>query len=296
MRTLILGGGGMLGHKLYQVLSPRGETYVTVRRSARAYERYDLFAAPAVIDGINVTDPDHLHRAFSTAKPDAVVNCVGIIKQLKEAHDPIPSITINSLLPHRLADLCAACGSRLVHISTDCVFSGEQGPYTEQSLPDANDLYGRTKLLGETNAERSPHAITIRTSIIGREMETSSGLVEWFLSQKGKTIRGYQNALFTGFTTIELSRIIEDILYDHPELGGLWQVSSNSVSKFELLGLINEVYGVDVGIEPDSAFHCDRRLDSSLFRAATGFTPPSWPEMIEEMRNDPTPYDTWRTS
>lgn len=295
MKTLILGGGGMLGHKLYQVLSKRGETFVTVRRKARAYERYDLFATSAVIEGIDVCVPDHLHRAFAAAKPDAVVNCVGIIKQLKEAHDPIPSITINSLLPHRLADLCAACGARLIHISTDCVFSGEHGPYTEETRPDAADLYGRTKLLGETDAERSPHAITMRTSIIGREIESSSGLVEWFLSQKGKTVRGYQNALFTGFTTIQLSSIIADILHDHPELAGLWQVSSDPISKFELLGLINRAYDLGVSIEPDSAFHCDRRLDSSLFRAATGFTPSSWPEMIDEMHNDPTPYELWRT-
>jgi dTDP-4-dehydrorhamnose reductase len=296
MRVLILGGGGMLGHKLYQTLSLRAETSVTVRRSARSYERFELFPRSSVIEGIDVLNPDHLHRAIAAARPTAVINCVGIIKQLKEAHDPIPSISVNSLLPHRLAALSAAAGARFVHISTDCVFSGAGGPYDESSRPDAADLYGRSKLLGETDEKQSPNAITIRTSIIGREIETSSGLVEWFLAQRGGSVRGYKNAQFTGFTTLQLSRIIADILFDHAEMRGLWQVSSDSISKFDLLGLINRSYGLGTRIDPDVDFHCDRRLDSTRFREATGFRPLPWPEMIEEMRHDPTPYEQWRTS
>jgi dTDP-4-dehydrorhamnose reductase len=295
MRVLILGGGGMLGHKLYQAMRDGADVFVTLRRSAAAYSRYDFFSPSSVIDGVDAANSDHLHRTFAATRPDAVINCVGIIKQLKEAHDPLTSITINSLLPHRLAGLAAACGARLVHISTDCVFSGKGGPYTESSLPDAEDLYGRSKLLGETDGTQEPNAITVRTSIIGRELGTASGLVEWFLSQRGGEARGYTNALYTGLTTIQLSKIIADILFSHHELRGLWQVSSDPISKFDLLSLINQQFDADVRLAPDPSFQCDRRLDSARFRAATGFSPASWPDMIEEMKHDPTPYELWRT-
>jgi dTDP-4-dehydrorhamnose reductase len=291
VRILILGGAGMLGHKLYQVLSSRDQTFVTVRQSARRYAPLELFAASSVIDGVDVTQPDHLHRAFAVARPEAVVNCVGIIKQLKVAHDPIPMLTINSLLPHRLAALSAACGARFVHISTDCVFSGAGGPYTEESVPDAADLYGRTKLLGETD---EPNAVTLRTSIIGRELETSSGLVEWFLSQRGGRVRGFKHAQFTGLTTVELSRTIEKVLFEHERLQGLWQVSSDPITKYDLLQLVNRAFDADVTIDPEEEFFCDRRLDSSRFREATGYAPPSWPEMVETMHNDAEPYVRWR--
>jgi dTDP-4-dehydrorhamnose reductase len=291
VRFLILGGAGMLGHKLYQELKGRGETYVTVRRPASAYARLGLFQTGRVIDGIDATDSQDLQRALSKARPNVVFNAVGIIKQLKEAHDPVVSIKINALLPHQLAEACAASNARFIHVSTDCVFSGRKGGYTEDDAPDPVDLYGRSKLLGEVDA---PGSVTVRTSMIGREVETQAGLVEWFLSQRGGRVKGFQKAIYTGFTTLELARILADIAEKQPDLQGVWQVSSDPIDKYALLGLVNDAYGLGVTIDTDTEFICDRSLDSTQYRERTGFRPPTWPEMIQEMRRDPTPYDKWR--
>lgn len=292
-RALVLGGAGMLGHKLYQVLSPRMPTYVAVRRRASAFAGLGLFAPDRVIDGVDVGSPHDLHRAFAVARPTVVFNAVGIVKQLKEAHDPVLSLTVNSLLPHQLAALCAAAGARFVHVSTDCVFSGRRGGYAESDVPDAEDLYGRTKLLGEVCGEG---ALTVRTSIIGRELAGAHGLVEWFLGRRGQTVRGFRRAIYTGLTTLELARLLVDLVQRRPELSGLWQVSSDPISKYDLLHLVNDAYGLGTRIEADDDFVCDRSLDSTRFREATGYRPPSWPEMVAAMRDDPTPYDAWRAS
>jgi dTDP-4-dehydrorhamnose reductase len=281
----------MLGHKLWQLLRSRMTTYVTLRRPFSACARPGLFEEEFTIDNVDVTDPHDLHRAFSMARPDVVFNAVGIIKQLKQAHDPVTSITINALFPHQLRLLCAACGARLIHISTDCVFSGKKGGYTEQDIPDPEDLYGRTKLLGEVSA---PGSVTVRTSMIGRELETRSGLIEWFLSQRGGQARGYQRAIYTGFTTLELARVLAFIAEKQPELSGVWIVSSDPINKYELLAMVNRIYGLDICLEPDTSFVCDRSMNSSRFREATGYRPPSWADMICEMYEDPTPYDAWR--
>lgn len=281
----------MLGHKLWQYLRTRMTAYVTLRRPLSAYARLGLFEEEFTIDNVNVTDPHDLHRAFSVSRPDIVFNAVGIIKQLKQAHDPVTSIAINALFPHQLRMLCAACGARLIHISTDCVFSGKRGNYTEQDIPDPEDLYGRSKLLGEVSA---PGSITVRTSMIGRELETRSGLIEWFLSQRGGQARGFQRAIYTGFTTLELARILTLIAEEHPDLSGVWIVSSDPINKFELLTMVNQVYGLGIQLEPDTDFVCDRSMNSSRFREATGYRPPDWTAMIREMYEDPTPYDAWR--
>ena len=281
----------MLGHKVWQELRHRMPTFVTVRRDAPGYEVLGLFDEGQIIPGIDVTRATDLHRAFSAAKPTVVLNAVGIIKQLREAHDPIESLTINSLLPHRLALLCQAVGARLIHLSTDCVFSGRRGGYTEGDVPDPIDLYGRTKLLGELD---EPGTLTIRTSIIGRELRSRVGLVEWFLSNRGGRVRGYRHAIFSGLTTRELARVLGDISENRPEMHGMWQLSSDPISKYDLLLLLNEAFAAGVTIEPDEEFSCDRSLDSSRFRAAVSYKPPSWPEMIRDLRNDPTPYDSWK--
>jgi dTDP-4-dehydrorhamnose reductase len=291
VRFLILGGAGMLGHKLYQELKGRGETYVTVRRPASAYARLDLFQPGRVIDGVDATDSEDLQRALAKARPNVVFNAVGIIKQLKEAHDPVVSIKINALLPHQLAEACAAANARFIHVSTDCVFSGRKGSYTEEDAPDPVDLYGRSKLLGEVDA---PGSVTVRTSMIGREIETQAGLVEWFLSQRSGRVKGFQKAIYTGFTTLELARILADIAEKQPDLQGVWQVSSDPIDKYALLGLVDDAYDLGVTIDPETEFVCDRSMDSTRFRERTGYRPPAWPEMINEMRRDPTPYDKWR--
>ncbi len=280
MRILILGGGGMLGHRLVADLERDFETWTTLRGSVRAYEQYRLFKPERTLGGVDVLNFDAVTEAVAKVRPDAVINCVGIIKQLAAAKDPFLSVSINSLLPHRLHRLCRAAGARLIHFSTDCVFNGQKGQYTEDDPSDALDLYGRSKVLGETTGDG---ALTIRSSIIGHELGTGSGLLEWFLAQTGKRVKGYRRAIFSGFTTTEMARIVRRVLTQHPQLSGTWQVSSEAINKYDLLMLIRQAYGADVEIEPDDEVRIDRSLDSTRFRRLTGYVPPSWPHMIEEM-------------
>lgn len=291
MRVLVFGGAGMLGHKLCQLYRRRFETWTTVRSNNREYARYGLIDSERIIGGVEAVNFDSVVRAVADVKPHVVINCIGIIKQIKSAKDPIISLTINSLFPHRLANLCRAGGMRLINIGTDCVFSGRKGEYIEADASDAQDLYGRTKFLGEVDA---PGCLTLRTSIIGRELNTTSGLIEWFLSNQGGKVRGYQKAVYSGFTTIALANIIADVMQNHPDLTGLYQVSSEPITKFELLTLVNNTYSLNIQIEPDREFACNRSLDSSRFRQATGFIPASWAEMVSEMYRDPSPYELWR--
>ena len=292
MRVLILGGGGMLGHKLWQVFRDRFETWVTFRTGYRDCARYGLFEEARTVGDIDAFDPDSVVRALITVRPDVVINCIGIIKQLPTAKDPIVSLTVNSLFPHRLANLCTVAGIRLIHISTDCVFSGRKGMYTETDNADAEDLYGRTKFLGEVAA---PTALTLRTSIIGRELSTRSGLVEWFLSNHGEEVRGYSRAIYTGFTTLVLAQIIGDLIERQPGLSGVYHVSSEPINKCNLLSLLRDAFGVEIYIEPYAEVDIDRSLDSTRFRQITGFQPPTWPEMIHGLAADASPYEVWRT-
>lgn len=279
MRCLILGGDGMLGHQLMATLGANHELCCTLRQDAGAYERYGLFSNRNAWFGVDVRNEARLRAIIGDFRPDAVVNAVGIVKQRAEAHDAIASLEINALLPHRLAVLCDVVGARLVHISTDCVFDGQDGGYTEHSLPNATDLYGRSKALGEITA---PPGITLRTSIIGRELARKSGLLEWFLGEKGP-VKGFRKAIFSGLTTIELSRVIERLLHEHPQASGLWHVSSDPIDKHALLTLVRDRFGLTTEIVPDDSFVCDRSLDSSRFRRAFGYTPPSWDAQISEL-------------
>ncbi len=280
MRILILGGAGMLGHRLVADLKNDFEVWATLRGSLGAYERYGVFDPARTLSGVDVLNVDAVTEAMARVRPDAVINCVGIIKQLASAKDPLLSVSINSLLPHRLHRLCQAGGARLIHFSTDCVFSGRTGNYTEDDPSDALDLYGRSKFLGETAGDG---ALTIRSSIIGHELQSATGLVEWFLSQRGGRIQGYRQAIYSGFTTIEMARIVRMVLTAQPQLSGTVQVSSDRINKYDLLMLVRRAFGVEVEIVPDDTVRIDRSLDSTRFRGLTGYMPPSWPQMIEEM-------------
>jgi dTDP-4-dehydrorhamnose reductase len=290
MRLLILGGTGMLGHKLYQTTAEPLDAWVAIRGEAPTLAKYSFFCPDRVIGGIDVLDEQAVRKAMDIAKPDAVVNCVGLIKQHPLAKDSEACIKTNALLPHRLATVAGEYKARLVHISTDCVFAGTRGGYTETDLTDAEDLYGRTKALGETAAL---NAITLRTSIIGRELRSEFGLVDWFLSQD-KPVKGFTHAWFSGFTTQELSRTIRSVLLDHPTLTGLYQVASDPIDKNTLLSLLREAYNHPVSIAPCGVVRIDRTLDGTKFHLATGYRPPAWPDMIREMAADCTPYDSWR--
>ncbi|MEF3082530.1 SDR family oxidoreductase [Luteimonas sp. SMYT11W] len=281
MRILIIGITGMLGNTLFRHFSANAAftTLGTVRGSkGRASFADD---AGTIIEGVDAENFDSITRAVEQAKPDVVVNAVGLIKQLASSKDPLNALPINALFPHRLARLCAVAGARLVHISTDCVFAGTKGGYIESDHPDADDLYGRSKLLGEVDY---PHAVTLRTSIIGHELGSKNGLIGWFLSQQGQ-VRGFTRAIFSGFPTIEIANIIESRVLPDPALHGLYHVASAPISKYDLLTLVAEAYGREIEIVPDDSLEIDRSLDASRFNLATGYQPPAWPELIGAMHN-----------
>ena len=279
MRILILGGSGMLGHQLFKHVKDRHETRVTLRREIAAYEACNLFNPLNAYAGIDVRATDQLKEVFEDFQPGVVVNAVGIIKQLPSANESIPSIELNSLFPHRLALLCKENNVRVIHLSTDCVFNGKKGNYTEADSTDAEDLYGRTKLLGEL---REKHCLTLRTSMIGKELIRKKSLLEWFLSQKG-TVKGFTKAIFTGFTTMELCRIIEMLAMKYPQASGMYHVSSEPISKYDLLLMIKNGLKLPTDIKPDDSFECDRSLNSSKFRLEFNYIPPGWDQMIEEL-------------
>jgi dTDP-4-dehydrorhamnose reductase len=281
----------MLGHKLTQVFSQQFEVLATVRSSIDAFAGHPVLVQEQLLGNVSVENFDSIVRAIALAKPHYIVNCIGIVKQQLAAKDPLQSISVNALFPHRLAQVCQAAGIRLIQISTDCVFTGRKGNYLETDVADAEDLYGRTKLLGEVGGEG---CLTLRTSIIGREFANSYGLIDWFLRQEGKSIRGYKKAIFSGFTTHALAEIIAQIITQHSDLQGIWHVAAEPINKFELLSLVKEIYRLNIQIEPDEVFLCDRSLNSDRFRQATGFIPPSWQNMIEQMYQDPTPYSKLR--
>lgn len=281
----------MLGHKAYQVLSSSFDTHVTFRRFGNQLRQTGLFDAARVVDGVDAFDFKSVERAVHSLKPDVVLNCIGLIKQLKDANDPKQAIYINALFPHLVAGLCSKSGCRLIHISTDCVFSGKRGNYTEVDFSDAEDLYGRTKFLGEVHGG---NCLTLRTSVIGRELFSTSGLIEWFLSSVHKTVSGYVNAIYTGLTTIALCKEIQRVIEERPSLSGLYQISAEKISKFRLLSLVKKVYHLDVELLEDHEFKVDRSLDSTRYRMATSYVPPAWEQMIQEMHDDPTSYNNWR--
>lgn len=277
----------MLGHKLMQLLSAEHEVTGTVRGSALSYERFDILDTTRLVGGVDVNDFDKVIKTVSQVNPQFIVNCVGIIKQLEAANDPLASISINSLFPHKLANLSRACGIRMIHISTDCVFSGRKGMYQESDISDAEDLYGRSKYLGEVSGE---NCLTLRTSIIGRELQTSFGLVEWFLQKGHDHVQGYREAIYTGLTTVELARVIQSVMETRPQLTGVYHVSSDPINKYDLLCLLRDCFSLSAEISPVEEPKIDRSLDSARFRKEINYFPPTWPEMIKEMTEDRTVY------
>lgn len=282
MKILILGGDGMLGHQLLRLLRDRHEVKVTLRRELSAYAGSELFSESNAAAGVDVRATDKLLTVLSQFRADAVVNAVGIVKQRPDGLDVIPNLEINALLPHRLALICRAIDARLIHISTDCVFSGKRGHYREDDIPDPVDIYGHSKLLGEVT---QPGVITLRTSIIGCSLYRNASLIDWFLQQGGR-IKGYRNAIFSGFTTQELARVIEMLLARHGGASGLYHLSSSAISKYDLLVGLRDRLGRPVEIEADDAVRIDRTLDSTRFRAEFSYTPPSWEGMLDELAHD----------
>lgn len=283
VRMLILGVTGMLGHTLFlSFLEEHGfEVSGTVRNRSELGKWFTPRQQEHILSGVDADDFDSILRAAAAVKPDIVINCIGLVKQLSEADDPLRAIPLNALFPHRLALLCQASGARLIHFSTDCVFDGAKGGYTEADCSNALDLYGRTKFIGEIDY---PGCLTVRTSIVGHELKGKHSLVEWFLAQSGE-VWGFTRAIYSGFPTIEMFRIIRDYVIPHSEMRGVYHVSSEAISKYDLLQLVAARYDKKIAIKPNDNFVVDRSLNSEKFALTTGYQAPSWPELVTAMHD-----------
>jgi len=293
MKIAVLGVTGMLGHKMFQILKSRfddvtGFAYENVTQPP--YGRVGMLQGNDVVCGVDVSDFPRLHDLLCSYRPDYIVNCVGIIKQRETATAYIPCIELNALLPHKLSAFAGEWGGRVIHFSTDCVFDGKRGSYTEDDLPTATDLYGKSKFLGEVQGD---NALTLRTSIIGRELTSHKSLLDWFLLQNGKTVKGFKNVIYSGVTTNQMAAVVTRVIKEFPVLSGLYQVVAEPIPKHDLLCLIREAFKLDVEIIPETETVSDRSMKGDKLKAATGYVSPSWPELIANLANDPTPYDAW---
>jgi dTDP-4-dehydrorhamnose reductase len=280
MKVLVIGASGMIGSTVLRVLSESKDLVVSgTVRNASVKRLFTSAMASRLIADVDVEHPDALVKVLDDVRPDVVINCAGLTKHKPEADVPLVSIPINTLMPHRLAGLCKLTGARLVHVSTDCVFSGEKGGYTETDFTDARDVYGKSKALGEL---AYAHTVTLRTSTIGHELQSKYGLLDWFLSQETRC-NGYARAIFSGLPTVIFAQVIRDVVIPHKQLSGLHHVAAKPINKFDLLKLIADVYGKSIDIVPDDKLVIDRSLDAERFRAATGYVAPEWEEMIQLM-------------
>ncbi len=277
---LVLGASGMLGNAMFRFFAEHTpfDTFGSVRSDASKRLLPDNLQ-DHIITGTDVANHDSLIDLFERVKPQVVINCVGVVKQLDDAKNPLHIIPINSILPHQLAHLSNLIGARFIHLSTDCVFTGETGFYSEESAPDARDLYGLSKLLGEVDYSNS---VTLRTSIIGHELNSAHSLISWFLAQTG-SVRGFSKAIFSGLPTVEIARIIYEYVLPSKQLSGLYHLSAEPIDKEALLNLVKTEYGKEIHIDPDATLVIDRSLNSSKFRKETGYQPPSWSELVQRM-------------
>lgn len=293
MRILVFGITGMLGHAVWLNLRKGYQTFGTIRGNIKELSaKCSLFNNndKNIIDGIDVLNDNSLKKTIDIAEPNVVVNCVGLVLQLMNAQSAIPSISLNALFPHRLAKLCDERNIRIIHISTDCVFSGAKGHYVESDFPDAYDLYGRTKLLGELTGK---NCLTLRTSLVGRQLAGATGLFEWFLSQKN-SVHGYKKAIFSGLTTYAFADIIRNLVEEYQSVDGLYHVSTEPISKYDLIIRLKDALKLDIEIIPDDSLVIDRSLDSTKFRDLTHINIPLWDEMMEDFVKRVSDYEKWR--
>ncbi len=296
MKIAVLGATGMLGHKMFQTLSRQfdsvtGFAYEDV--TAPPFDKVDLFQGLEMVTGVNAADFQTLEKTLAAIRPDYIVNCIGIIKQRETASAYIPCIELNTLLPHKLAAFAKEWGGRVIHFSTDCVFDGKRGGYTEEDFSNAEDLYGKSKFLGEVAGE---NALTLRTSIIGRELTSHKSLLDWVLSQNGKTVKGFKNVIYSGVTTNQMAEVVTMIIEKFPELSGIYQVVADPISKYDMLCLIRDAFKLDMKIIPEAETVSDRSMKGGKLKAATGYVSPPWPELMANLANDPTPYADWGVS
>ena len=278
MKILIFGSTGMLGSQLFINLSKMYDVIGT-SRDVKIHDSLVSFNN-SFHQFLDIKDDNEIKNIIRFIKPSVVINCIGLIKQRENVNNPLDVLPINSLFPHHLSEICKQFDARLIHISTDCVFSGKKGGYVESDKSDAEDLYGISKYLGEINHKEN--CVTLRTSIIGHELNSKKALLEWFLSQE-LSVKGYRKAVFSGLTTNELSKVIRDIVIPNKSLAGLFHISSKAIDKYSLLNMISEVYNKKIKIISDESLIIDRSLDSSYFTKTTGYIAPNWHDMIKEM-------------
>ena len=280
MRILILGANGMIGHQIFSYLSDFYEAAATLRGHISDYSSYGLFDDSNSFSGIDVRVFDKVEKTLQAFSPDVVINAIGDIHQSRAESQPSNAIELNALFPHKLAKACEQLAIKLIHISSDCVYSGKTGNYSESDEPDATSVYGRTKALGEVSYSG---ALTIRVSTIGLELGKPHNLIGWFLSENG-VIKGYTNAIYTGILTIELGRVLKMVLEQYPEMTGIWNVASSPISKYDLLCRLKDKADIGrVQIEPKEDFYCDRTLNADRFNKYTGYQVPDWDQMTDEL-------------
>jgi dTDP-4-dehydrorhamnose reductase len=281
-KILIIGGEGMIGSAIVKYFSQKKDLTIFTTVSSLAIKNSLLFKkCQKIFSKIDLEEnKTSLPMIFNQISPDIVINCIGVVKQSTEISDYDKTIYLNAVLPHYLANLCANFNCRFIHISSDCVFSGTKGNYKEIDSTDPEDLYGKSKLMGETV---NGNALTLRVSVIGHEIKRYQGIVEWFLSQN-KTVEGYQTAIFSGLTSYEFAKVLYTKVIPNSNLKGLYHVSSNPISKHDLLNLIKKIYKKKIDIIPSTKVIIDRSLNSSIFRNTTGYFPIEWPKMIKEMK------------
>lgn len=278
MKILIFGVTGLIGSSVFRVLTESSslEVYGTCRNNK---DKNFFKNEEKIISGIDVFNICALQDLVKKLNPDVIINCIGVTKHIPAFSDNEKTIMVNSVWPHQLAKLSSNVGARLIHISTDCVFSGKSGNYSEIDTPDANDLYGRSKTLGEVTYDNH---LTVRISTIGHELQTSYGLLDWFLSQKN-SCKGYSRAFFSGLPTVYFAQVLASFILPRPDLKGLYHISSKPIDKFSLLKLISLEYGKKINIDEDESLIINRSLNSSNFSNMTGFICPEWSNLIKIM-------------
>ncbi len=293
LRILILGASGMIGHRMWATIGEEHEVIGVIRRS----ELGALSLIPGIglsnaILNVEANDLSKITKVIQDTKPEVVLNCIGIVKQLKDSTDHLKSISLNSLFPHQLAKICMENNTRMIHFSSDCVFDGVRGDYKESDLPNAQDLYGKSKALGEVDYLKN--VVTMRTSSIGREVYPHGGLVEWFLSNQGKAITGFEKAIYSGLPAHRLAKIISQQILTHPELSGILNISCEPINKLNLLEMIKDHFNLKIEIKKDDKVVLDRSLNYSQFSKLSGYQSPSWSEMMKDLEVDFDVYESIR--
>ena len=279
MKILILGADGMIGHKIAHSLYQDFDLILTSRKKI-SIESIGVNSGKFIYhDFLNNMTYDLLNKIM----PDVVINCVGITTRrgIKDSYNN--TILLNSKLPHSLDSWVKSNSKKLIHFSTDCVFSGTKGNYLDNDIPDANDLYGETKSAGEID---SGNTLNIRCSMIGRELFNFTELFEWLNMNKNKKIEGFSNVIYSGITTVRMGKIIHYILKHKLNLSGIYNISSVPISKYDLLVKLSNAFSLNVQIEENTDNKSNKVLISKKFTEITGIYPPNWDDLISEFKGD----------